>query len=276
MVDRNKGNFYSLARIAVEEGGGSSGMRAACNYAMRALTLGPPWIEYDEWTQQVKFLYMVKGYDEEFRRAWSTTQSWGDGPMAAPALTTSSTPASLTTGPSTPAKRDTPALANTAACGGTPVASSPAELGDDGTKRVREDDKSDNKPPAKKPKAASELSKAMSQAKKTKQDYTNVSSQAATIMNSIMQDEKWQWASHDSICGQLKAAKGALEDAINKSPFLKDALTRELGDLKTTYKAAELQTELKRFKETLEPLVVSLGTQCRVLVAQHKARLAAA
>ena len=63
--EENKdGKFLSVAKIAVEEGYAAApqaATQAATNYAIRCLTLGDKWFEFDSCTKTVNFLYVVKG-----------------------------------------------------------------------------------------------------------------------------------------------------------------------------------------------------------------------
>ena len=67
----SNGQYYSFGRVMVEEGGGRAGRRAAANYALRCMALGGKWFHYDEWTQQLKFAYVVQGFRDTFEKAWT-------------------------------------------------------------------------------------------------------------------------------------------------------------------------------------------------------------
>ena len=70
------GTWMSLNRIAVEEGGGEVGMKAAINYCLRAAREGPQWASYNEWTQQASYKYTVRREKESNKETWSKTQQW--------------------------------------------------------------------------------------------------------------------------------------------------------------------------------------------------------
>ena len=72
----NEGVYYPILRIAQEEGGGPTGLRAAMSYALRAVQIGGQYVEFDEWTNQVKFLYFTKRVRDTFSTSWSTHQNW--------------------------------------------------------------------------------------------------------------------------------------------------------------------------------------------------------
>eukprot|EP00959_Pyramimonas_sp_CCMP1952_P392972 8234407-Pyramimonas_sp.AAC.1 len=75
-VDTNKGQYLPLQRIAHKEGGGREGLRAAISHVLRCLQMGDVWVRYDEWARRLKFLYFIRGMDENFKRAWSKHQTW--------------------------------------------------------------------------------------------------------------------------------------------------------------------------------------------------------
>lgn len=52
------------------------GLEKAMRMASACLELGPPWVDYNEFTQGVEFLYIEKGFAEEFSRAWREHQKW--------------------------------------------------------------------------------------------------------------------------------------------------------------------------------------------------------
>lgn len=270
-VDTSKGHYYSVARIAQEEGGGEMGWKAAINYSLRAFGMGPPWFEFDSWTQQVKFLYMIKGYEENFKKSWLTVKSWSS---------TSSNDAPAVAGKG----RDLESGASLAAVAGAGTNEgqqkpdgcnphqTPTKAKSKATAKGKAKSEPSPKPDTSGKRSTSEMATIMSQAKKAKIDYNSTISQAGTISTNIQNDPKWKWATHESINGDFYEAKSKIEKAVQDNTFVKAALTNELSDLRGDYKAAELQTELVRFKDTLQPLVQDLACACRVLVRQHKAR----
>ena len=144
-----------------------------------------------------------------------------------------------------------------------------------GAKAVAKPDASAKK--TEKRKTGLEMSSIMSQAKKIKLEYNAATTSANSLVERISNDQKWRWASHETINGDLMQAKGELEAAVGASSFVKEALTTgDLGDLKSDHTPAELQTELRRFSAIMKPLVAALAVENKKLLAQHKARNAAA
>jgi hypothetical protein len=271
-ISKKEGRYFSLGKIAQEEGGGKEGLQAALNYSVRAVSLGGEWIEFCEFTQQVKFLYFVKGYDEVFKKAWQTKQRWSNpskisssdpqpptvatAPLAQPpSSSTAPLGSSVATVPTTPRPGKGAKNRNVVGDSGGGVGGA----GDSGKKR-----------------GSSDMASAMTAAKKAKSEYNSAVSQSGTILRNIETDSSWKWASHESINGELNMAVDKLDELIQNNSFVKDAITGELVDLKTSYNSAELQTELTRFKNTVGPLVAKVSSAARVLVAQHKARISAA
>ena len=73
------GKYYSLGRVAVEEGGGEAGARAALNHALHAAQLGPPWIKFDKRAQNIKILFVQEGFQDIFEQSWTKHQEWING-----------------------------------------------------------------------------------------------------------------------------------------------------------------------------------------------------
>ena len=74
--DESEGTMFGLHRIAVEEGGGEAGMKAALNYCLRCIKEGPGWVEYNEWTQTAKYRYVVQRKTETNAECWQKKSSW--------------------------------------------------------------------------------------------------------------------------------------------------------------------------------------------------------
>ena len=54
----------------------------ASRYAFKAMTMGPPWVIYDDWTEDLKVLYVVSGLRETFPTAWMEHLRWSSEPLA--------------------------------------------------------------------------------------------------------------------------------------------------------------------------------------------------
>ena len=70
MSESRQGFRFSLHRIAVEEGGGEAGMKAAVNYCLKCIHLGPPWVLYNEWTENMKFKYVQESDMDKSSETW--------------------------------------------------------------------------------------------------------------------------------------------------------------------------------------------------------------
>ena len=68
----------TIGRMAWKEGGGKNGWVSACNLALHAVSLGPPWTERDEKARNTKFLYFEESYEESLEEAWRVHEAWRD------------------------------------------------------------------------------------------------------------------------------------------------------------------------------------------------------
>ena len=69
--------MFSLQRIAVEEGGGAAGMRAAVNYAKSCFQEKTPgWVRYNHRTCTAKSHYVVGKSSDVFERSWTSSRQW--------------------------------------------------------------------------------------------------------------------------------------------------------------------------------------------------------
>ena len=73
-----EGSFFTLEKIAVEEGGGPAGMRAAINYCMEALRQPDMenWVRWNSWSKNVKFKYVVEKESDNFQKKWQSEKTW--------------------------------------------------------------------------------------------------------------------------------------------------------------------------------------------------------
>ena len=260
--------YYSLERIAVEEGGGKAGFRAACNYAVRAVKVGGKFYKWNSWTQTVKFLYVTEGEEESLEKAWATTKSWTLNSSPKPAAQQAPA-ASLALEAATTSEAKVPPQA--------PAVASAARGDDEGLAKASANAKTKAKA---KPKAAtpnkrkSELTEAMTQAKKVKTELSATLSQAANLLASIDKDANWSWASRASVSGSLVSDYKDIKDLLDRDEFAREILSApEMASLKQGRQESELATLLHQFRKAFQAKVDALGKECRMLNAQQKARL---
>ena len=78
-TEGKNGRYLTLARIAVEEGGGKTGRRNSMNYCLRCIVLGGHWLKYDEeFTQSIKYLYIEHTLSEQYKTSWREFKSWSE------------------------------------------------------------------------------------------------------------------------------------------------------------------------------------------------------
>eukprot|EP00959_Pyramimonas_sp_CCMP1952_P078798 1647230-Pyramimonas_sp.AAC.1 len=64
--------YYTIGKIAMEEGGGKQGCRNSVNWALKAIACGKPYWKCDTWSKDYKFLYKVQGIRERMETKWTT------------------------------------------------------------------------------------------------------------------------------------------------------------------------------------------------------------
>ena len=126
------------------------------------------------------------------------------------------------------------------------------------------------------PKRKSELQAALARAKKMKLEYNAAAAQATQLQTSIAANTWWTWARADSIQGDFLKSKHALDNVLHDDSFMRAVLSvSDLSELKSDFDPATVQVKLLRMTEAMEPVIASLAKQCRVLLAQQRARMSA-
>eukprot|EP00959_Pyramimonas_sp_CCMP1952_P456867 9473879-Pyramimonas_sp.AAC.2 len=67
--------YFTLMRIAEEEGRGPRGIRNAVLYALQCLAMGGKWLKYSRMRRDMVFLYMTEGIYEAFSEKWELTKT---------------------------------------------------------------------------------------------------------------------------------------------------------------------------------------------------------
>ena len=206
---KNAGTWYSLQRIAVEEGGGKEGMTAAINYCLSCLAQPTPtdWCEYNSWTKTLKFRFVVKHVDDSFTQQWSSEQSWSKTINKAEASTASSKRAI----------EDSGDQANKQRRAGNKQQAAPSPRGE--PKSTKDD-------------SGKKASFNIAQARKTKTNYNATVSSADLLLRNIELDPAWKWFNNAAATRDLKEALVSLKDIVDHDAFLKQALSLDYGDLK--------------------------------------------
>eukprot|EP00974_Lingulodinium_polyedra_P030282 2914903-Lingulodinium_polyedra.AAC.1 len=215
-----EGTMLSLHRIAVEEGGGKAGMRAAVNYALTCLQqASPAWVEYNSWTKSVKFRYVVKKSTDTFTKSWSATQQWkGSG-----------------TGSTCEEEKQQPQRTKAKAKAATKKrAAKEVEAAEAGT-------------PSKK--AVTELQ----QARKTKSTYTSTTSQVDMVLRSIDTDASWAWANNSHMLEGLREARKTLAEMVDADDNIMKLLVMDFNEVKTMSSPDMFEKSLRNLTVKLEP-----------------------
>jgi len=226
-------------------------------------------VKLNSWSKNVKFLYIVEGMDESLEKAWTTKKSWRMR-QTKPALTNAAAAAGEEAGRGSGAKAGAraPAQGRGAQEIATPKAKGRQQ------KNANGGDDSCKKNTAAKRK--SELREAMLQAKKRKTQLNTTLSQANTILSNIQTDPKWGWASGKESSGEISRIKKEIDDLVAGDDFTRELLSvTDLAELKGQEgrNDSALATLLNTFTAAMDPKVGSLIYQCKVLLAQYKARL---
>ena len=94
-------------------------------------------------------------------------------------------------------------------------------------------------------------------------------------MSRIQSDPEWAWANYPAILGELVTTKEMLHSRLNTDMFIRDVMTTsDINIMKNDYKHDDLEFKLKKLHEVLSPLVSAVGKQCRLVLAQSRARKA--
>lgn len=233
IVESKKGTMLSLHRIAVEEGGGVVGMQAAVNYALKSVKLGGPWAEFDSWTQQPKFRYVVKSDTDDFKQAWKKEKTW-----SARKATTAE-----------PEQQQTP-----------------------GEKKPKKETKPVTPTPDKKEKKASSGKSPLVLAQLTKKNYEQTLTKANNVLLNIKEDKAWEWANHEAMLDKVMEAHRHLAEVVASNEFIKGAIL-DLAGMRKVYEQELFDKHLKQFSLSLDGVVSTLDKEARKLIKQHHARL---
>jgi len=246
--EKVEGTFLSLHRIAVEEGGGETGMKAAINYCLRCVKEGSGWVEYNEWTKGAKYNYVVKKKSETHGESWQKSKSW-QNEKSKEASTASLDDVAVATG----RKRKK----NETAAGTTPKSG-----------KVTTGEETANPSPGK----ADKDTKAKSfsaQAQKTKSFYNQAMRQANMLVDAIDKDAAWEEFRGGHL-DKLKKAIKAVTDHLAVD-FNKQVMTMELSQIKKGMDAAAFDRGCKAFCLALEGPCTALAKESKKLVKQHQA-----
>ena len=282
-----KAMFRSIARIAVEEGGGAAGNKASMEYALSCIELGTEWYEYETMSKQVKYLYLEKGSKEVFKKAWKKQSEWRtrvnaesvipeeEPPVEEPAADQDAgakkkvaKKAGKGRGRNVADERQTEGGGQTGAvkrgAGGTPT-------GEPDPKRKKGGGKGggEEKP------GTSCLRKLLIELKATKKDFSETITQATTLMELIRLKDNWQWENSDLDFKPLEQAKVALQEAAREDESFANLMIEDKpeGDLRKKYATqAAFEMKVQGLVESLRTPLKTLKTKIAKLMRQQDAR----
>ncbi|CAK0902114.1 unnamed protein product, partial [Prorocentrum cordatum] len=285
-----QGFYRSAGRIAVEEGGGTAGVRNATNYCIRCLDMGYPFVKFDgEFTQSARFLYVEDGFREEFTNLWAkhvtdktTTKLDRPGGAAAQhaigAAVITKTPAAVVpTGVAQAPPRHARRLQLhrqavlvrqrvrqlRRLAPPMPQARRVAPLGERVAPMGQRLELQELDP----------MSKAVKEANTTKAQYNAAVGQANTLLKEVATAKEWERFNSPAMVGPLQTALTSLT-ATSSNPQFKDVPKMLTHDL-TKYKAELIKKQgeesalaaFVNFKNLLSPLISACSVEAAALLA---------
>ena len=253
--EENKGGkFLSVARIAVEEGYAAApqaAVQAATNYAIRCLTLGDKWFEFDSFTKTVKFLYVVKGIKQKMKQAWTTTKKWSTTPASHPLMTKSRESTKEAEGITTEVEgHKEPGGPNSGVNEVPPAGHTPRSSGE-----------------------KTEIQKAIVAMSKIRSDASAAKFKSSALLQTIDKDKDWCWAK--TLNDELNVASNKLDGIFTEDAFLRRLMAeKNLPELapKDPRRNAEFLVNLQGAGEKLAAATKVVDKECRKLQGQKRAR----
>ena len=85
-VDSTKGTYMSASKVFQEEGGQAEDVQPAINYITKAMSMGPPFCRWNDWTNRFDILYLRKEHVSSFTQSWTLFQKSQVKPECAGAM----------------------------------------------------------------------------------------------------------------------------------------------------------------------------------------------
>ena len=303
-IQRTKGKLLSLPRIAWKEGGGKAGMTAAVRHACRCMTLGAPWVKWDGWTGFPKFMHCEEGFEDLFQQQWEIKKEWLCTARAAVQKqeTDFEAPKKQETDDEQPKENVDKRKAMKAE---PPEGSGSSEPNIPDAKRAKPSENDETEPTAEELKALAKAKakakgktaagdpganvdkkgvprdpklkttmKILNDCKKLRTDLVAARHRSDAIMNNIVSDlAEWHYFKAPANHKDLEAARKKLSRILEGSEFFRQAMSSaELKDLKATHNPVTFESELQKFKKTLDPLLKSLQRECELISQTFSAR----
>ncbi|CAK0832151.1 unnamed protein product, partial [Prorocentrum cordatum] len=259
-TEYKNGQYLAIGRVAHLEGGGRLGWLQAIKIFCKTMAMGPPWIAYDELSESLRTLYIIRGTKEAFTEAWTKHEVWSNEPELTGEESQKRT-AGAAAMPELEAKRRKTEQEEAAAA-------------EDATlKYPTEDDETIAPKAAEEASTAKEAAAAAKKAKKVVTKYTLSMSNAHTIKASIVEgDQQWAWAKDDTDAAALLKAMDTMKEKLSQDHQLSSALTRDLPMVRRMIKDELVFAKTLESVESLEPLIETISQHVRSLLQVHETK----
>jgi hypothetical protein len=171
-VDKTKGHFKTLARIAIDEGNDALAWAGAQKLAAKCILMGGDWLMIDPMSELVKYLHLDYQWEEAMKEAWTSFESQSSQSTMQAVAGSSGTDKAIHAGRNKGGDKDRP--------GAVP------------------------KPQAK----TDQVQKAAAALKSL---IIKITSEAVSMQNCITTEKDWEWANSDMVLGKIAEASEALK-----------------------------------------------------------------
>ena len=253
-VDKTKGKYKSLAKIAVDEGGGKQGLSAATRLAIKCCRMGGDWLRWNGQTDRFDYLHLEASYEESMTQAWELYQRWKSTGQPAPSV---------------PASQERPAsLGESAAARPTQTTEPPSENAKAKAKAKTTPRGADN---PKKQKTS--FDDAIAKSQKTRQHMLNAMSQSEVFLGSVRSQASWSWAvtGDEVMLEPLKQSLAELQ-ALAQKKEIQALLAHGIERPKDDKDRPMLEKQLVDFSSKLDPILDIFHSELRRLKRMHAAR----
>jgi hypothetical protein len=170
-VDKTKGHYKTLARIAQDEGNDREAWTGAQKLASKCILMGGDWLMVDPMSELVKYLHLDFQWEETMKEAWSSFESQSSESTSQPVAGSSGT---------------------------------------DKTSHAGRN-KGDKDRPGIVPKPQTKADQLQKAAAALKLLMIKITSEAVSMQNCITTEKDWEWANSDMVLGKIAEASEALK-----------------------------------------------------------------
>ena len=238
----------------------------------KCVDMGPPWVDFDEFTQDLLFLKMKKKFKDEFTKAWthkverSKRKVLNDGQKSAAAIQDAPKAATLQDGPTQDALPNTAADANEVpkvpAAGAKPEEKGAKSAPKPPNENQPPQQGQKRKPPPKElSQDAKKLKTLSGEINKLKVLYSKVLGDALQLLMLCGSDRKWSWAANPQNQGQLETALNEMKAAASDHTYSKVIVNTD-AQLKKIYDEGQLIYMYEAMNATLPDKVSEVESIC--------------